>query len=244
VSKTRLDVWLVESGRFESRAQARAAIEAGKVSVNGEIIAKASFPVPDGAHVDAEKLHPYVSRAALKLKTALETFDVDVSGKRCLDVGASTGGFVEVLLQAGAAHVDAVDVGSGQLHSRLRTDSRVRSLEQQDARDLSAGQLSAPPAIITCDASFIGLAKVIDRPLSLAAQQCDLVALFKPQFEVGRTHVGKGGIVKDNAALQAALERFRLWLDGRYGFHIRGVADSPIAGGDGNREFLIHARKG
>lgn len=244
MSKTRLDVWLVESGRFESRAQARAAIEAGKVSVNGEIIAKASFTVPDGAHVEAEKLHPYVSRAALKLKTALETFDVDVSGKCCLDVGASTGGFVEVLLQAKAAHVDAVDVGSGQLHSRLRTDSRVRSLEQQDARDLSAGQLSAPPAIITCDASFIGLAKVIDRPLSLAAQQCDLVALFKPQFEVGRTHVGKGGIVKDNAALQAALERFRLWLDGRYGFHIRGVADSPIAGGDGNREFLIHARKG
>lgn len=244
VSKTRLDVYLVTSGQFDSRAQARAAIEAGKVLVDGQVVRKASLAVAEGAVISAEKLHPYVSRAALKLKGALDEFDVDVTGKACLDVGASTGGFIEVLLEAGARHVTGVDVGTGQLHSTLRQDARVTSLEQMDARELTAESLPAPPEIITCDASFIGLAKVIDTPLSLAAARCDLIALFKPQFEVGRLHVGKGGLVKDDAALRAALERFRIWLNGRYGFEIRGVADSPITGGDGNREFLVHARKG
>lgn len=244
VSTTRLDVYLVESGQFGSRARARAAIEAGKVLVDRKTVVKASFAVPEGAIVVAEDLHPYVSRAALKLKGALDVFDVDVKGKTCLDVGASTGGFIEVLLEAGARHVTGVDVGTGQIHSKLKEDKRVTSLEQMDARDLRAESLPAPPEIITCDASFIGLAKVIEWPLSLAADQCDLIALFKPQFEVGRSHVGKGGIVKDNAALQAALERFRVWLNGRHGFEIRGVAESPVTGGDGNREFLVHARKG
>ena len=244
MSKTRLDVHLVESGQFESRARARAAIEGGKVQVDGQTVVKASFPVPEGATVEAEDLHPYVSRAALKLKGALDVFDVDVAGKTCLDVGASTGGFIEILLEAGACHVTGVDVGTGQLHATLRSDSRVTSLEQLDARDLTAEILPARPEVITCDASFIGLAKVIETPLSLAAERCDLIALFKPQFEVGRKHVGKGGLVKDNAALKAALERFRIWLNGRYGFEIRAVADSPVTGGDGNREFLVHARKG
>lgn len=243
VSKTRLDVHLVETCQFESRARAREAIEAGLVRVDGVIARKPSTPVVEGAVVAAEALHPYVSRAALKLKGALDIFDVTIAGKPCLDVGASTGGFVEVLLEQGASRIVAVDVGTGQLHSRLRDDGRVISLESQDARDLTREQAGAPQ-IITCDASFIGLAKVIERPLSLAADTCDLIALFKPQFEVGRSAVGKGGIVKDNAALQAALERFRIWLNGRYGFEIRGVADSPITGGDGNREFLVHARKG
>ena len=212
--------------------------------VDGHCVRKASFPVAEGVVISAEKLHPYVSRAALKLKGALDEFDVEVTDKTCLDVGASTGGFIEVLLESGAGHVIGVDVGTGQLHSKLRQDPRVTSLEQTDARNLVAENLPAPPAIITCDASFIGLAKVIETPLSLAADQCDLIGLFKPQFEVGRLHVGKGGLVKDDAALKAALERFRIWLNGRYGFDIRGVADSPISGGDGNREFLVHARKG
>lgn len=243
MSTTRLDVYLVDNGQFPSRARARAAIEAGKVRVDRKTVLKASFPVPEDAIVEAEDLHPYVSRAALKLKGALEEFDVDVKDKTCLDIGASTGGFIEVLLEAGARHVTGVDVGTGQLHSALRDDARVTSLEQKDARELEWADLPAPPEIITCDASFIGLAKVIERPLSLAADRCDLIALFKPQFEVGRNHVGKGGIVKDDAALQAALERCRIWLNGRYGFGIRGVTGSPVTGGDGNREFLIHARK-
>ena len=244
MSKARLDVYLAESGQFESRARARAAIEGGKVRVDGKTVLKASFPVSEGACVEAEDLHPYVSRAALKLKGALDVFDVDVAGKTCLDIGASTGGFIEVLLEAGARHVTGVDVGTGQLHPALKSDSRVTPLERQDARDLVLADLPCAPDIITCDASFIGLAKVIERPLSLAAGQCDLIALFKPQFEVGRSHVGKGGLVKDNAALRAALERFRIWLNGREGFEIRGVTDSPVTGGDGNREFLVHARKG
>lgn len=244
MGKSRLDVFLVASGQFESRAQARAAIEGGKVRVDGQSITKPSFPVLKSAKVEAEKLHPYVSRAALKLKSALDAFDVDVTGKYCLDVGASTGGFVQVLLESGARQVAGVDVGKGQLHSSLRLDPRVTSLEQLDARELTSNALTSAPEIITCDASFIGLAKVIDRPLFLASDHCDLIALFKPQFEVGRLHVGKGGLVKDNAASRAALERFRIWLNGRHGFEIRGVTDSPITGGDGNREFLVHARKG
>lgn len=243
MSKQRLDVHLVEHCGFESRARARQAIEAGLVRVDGRIARKASLAVTPDTEIVAEALHPYVSRAALKLAGALDVFDVDISGKNCLDIGASTGGFVEILLKAGAQSVVAVDVGKGQLHSKFKDDPRVISLEGQDARDVTAEQ-AGHPAIITCDASFIGLAKVIDRPLSLAGGSCDLIALFKPQFEVGRKAVGKGGIVKDNAALQAALERFRIWLNGRYGFEVRGVADSPIAGADGNREFLIHARKG
>jgi 23S rRNA (cytidine1920-2'-O)/16S rRNA (cytidine1409-2'-O)-methyltransferase len=242
VTKTRLDLYLVEHCGFESRARAREAITAGLVSIDGRVITRPSAAVTDGALVEAKPLHPYVSRAALKLAGALDAFDVEIAGKDCLDIGASTGGFVEVLLAAGARRVIAVDVGTGQLHARLRDDERVTSLEGQDARDLTAEQVGQP-AIITCDASFIGLAKVIERPLSLAADHCDLIALFKPQFEVGRLAVGKGGIVKDNAALQAALERFRIWLNGRYGFEICGIIDSPISGGDGNREFLIHARK-
>jgi 23S rRNA (cytidine1920-2'-O)/16S rRNA (cytidine1409-2'-O)-methyltransferase len=244
VTRTRLDVYLVDTGIFESRARARAAIEAGLVAIDSRIVTKASFSVPDGAVVKARQLHPYVSRAALKLRGALDQFPVDVPGKKCLDVGASTGGFVDVLLEAGAACVAAVDVGRDQLHAKLRGDARVRSLEQTDARTLSEDDLGFRPQIITCDASFIGLAKVIETPLSLAADQCDLIALFKPQFEVGPKNIGKGGLVKNNAALEAALDQFQVWMHGRSGFDVQAVIDSPITGGDGNREFLVHARKG
>ena len=244
MSKIRLDVYLVASGQFESRAQARAAIEGGKVLVNGRPITKASFPVPDGANIEAEKLHPYVSRAALKLKDALNVFAVDVKNKICLDIGASTGGFVQVLLESGADHVTGVDVGTGQLHAIVRANPRVTSLEQTDARDLTSEDLRGSPEIITCDASFIGLAKVIETPLSLAAETCDLIALFKPQFEVGPRHVGKGGLVINDAAQRTALADFRVWLNSRHGFNICDVTDSPITGGDRNCEFLVHARKG
>lgn len=243
VVRRRLDVYLVEVGHYDSRAKAREAILAGKVAVDGQIARKPSMSISENASITAEALHPYVSRAALKLRGALDIFDVSVSGKVCLDVGASTGGFTEVLLEAGADQVIAVDVGTGQLHSRLTADDRVISLQQQDARSLTAEQFDTAPEIITCDASFIGLSKVIETPLKLAAQQCDLIALFKPQFEVGPGNIGKGGLVKNNAAIEAALDEFRYWIDGRSGFQIISTADSPIAGGDGNREFLIHARK-
>jgi 23S rRNA (cytidine1920-2'-O)/16S rRNA (cytidine1409-2'-O)-methyltransferase len=244
VTRTRLDVHLVEIGVFESRTRARSAIEAGLVTVDSRLVTKSSFPVPDGAQVDAQPLHPYVSRAALKLRGALDQFPVDVSRKKCLDVGASTGGFVDVLLEAGAARIAAVDVGRDQLHKRLRGNARVQSMEQTDARNLTEGILGFRPAIITCDASFIGLSKVIETPLALAADQCDLIALFKPQFEVGPKNIGKGGLVKDNAAVEAALDQFDVWVNGRSGFAMQAVIDSPITGGDGNREFLVHARKG
>ncbi|WP_421792349.1 TlyA family RNA methyltransferase [Hyphobacterium sp.] len=240
---SRLDVFLVQSGQFETRARSREAILAGRVSVDGKVVRKPSFRISHGMSVESEALHPYVSRAALKLKGALETFEVSVSGKTCLDIGASTGGFVEVLLEASAKHVIAVDVGKAQLHEKLKRDPRVLSLEQQDARDLDADQFSEAPAIITCDASFIGLAKIIERPLALSAPSSDLIALFKPQFEVGPAHVGKGGLVKDNAAIAAALEVFKAWLDTQTDFHFVAQKDSPITGGDGNREWLIHARK-
>lgn len=240
----RADLYLLEQGVFETRAQAQAAIAAGRVRIGGAVIAKPSQKVRPGAPVEAQAAHPYVGRAALKLVAGLDAFGVDVNGKACLDVGSSTGGFTEVLLERGAAHVFAVDVGRDQLHSKLRHDPRVTVLEGTDARLLTPAEITEPPELIVCDASFIGLAKVIERPLSLAAEQADAVLLFKPQFEVGRAHIGKGGVVKDDIAVQASLERFRIWVGDRTDFSITGVADSPISGGDGNREFLISARKG
>lgn len=240
----RADLYLVEQGVFETRSQAQAAIAAGRVRIGGMAIAKPSQKVSPGAEIEAEAAHPYVGRAALKLVAGLEAFGIDPGGRVCLDIGSSTGGFTEVLLERGAAHVFAVDVGRDQLHARLRGDPRVTVLEGKDARQLTGAEITAPPDLIVCDASFIGLAKVIERPLSLAASKAEAILLFKPQFEVGRSHVGKGGVVKDDVAVQASLERFRIWLNDRTDFAVTGVADSPIAGGDGNREFLVAARKG
>lgn len=240
----RADLYLLEQGVFETRAQAQAAIAAGRVRIGGTLIAKPSQKVQPGAEIEAQAAHPYVGRAALKLVAGLDQFGIDPSGRTCLDVGSSTGGFTEVLLERGAARVFAVDVGRDQLHSKLRNDPRVTVLEGTDARQLTAAEIAVPPELIVCDASFIGLAKVIERPLSLAAERAEAVLLFKPQFEVGRAYIGKGGVVKDDIAVQASLERFRIWVGNRTDFSITGVADSPIAGGDGNREFLIAARKG
>lgn len=237
----RADKHLVEHGYFETRAQAQAAIAAGLVRVNGRAITKASAKIPDGARIEAEPAHPYVSRAALKLVAGLEAFAVDPAGLDCLDVGASTGGFTQVLLERGAAFVAAVDVGRGQLHAGLREDPRVASLEATDARTLTLERIGGrAPALVVCDASFIALEKVLPVPLSLAAPGARLVALFKPQFEVGRAHVGKGGIVTDLAAVGAAREKARAFLEGA-GFEIVGETESPITGGDGNREYLIGA---
>lgn len=236
----RLDVELVRRGLVPSRAQARAAIEAGKVSVDGAQAHKPGQLVRGDTAILAEAAHPWVSRGGLKLDHALTTFGVDVVGKACLDIGASTGGFTEVLLARGARRVVAVDVGRDQLHERLRRDSRVHSLESTDARSLTAPMLGEPPCVIVCDASFIGLAKLLGPALALAAPGAQLVALFKPQFEVGPAHVGRGGIVTDQGAIAAAADALEAWLAGQ-GWPVSKWTESPIPGGDGNRERLLLA---
>ena len=236
----RLDVELVRRGLAPSRAQARAAIEAGKVSVDGAPAQKPGQMVRHDTVIAAEAAHPWVSRGGLKLDHALAVFGVDVAGKACLDVGASTGGFTQVLLARGAKRVVAVDVGRDQLHQSLRSDPRVVSLESTDARSLTAEMLGEPPALIVCDASFIGLAKLLGPALGLAAPGAQLVALFKPQFEVGPANVGRGGIVTDQAATEAAAGNLEAWLRDLH-WHVSKWTESPIPGGDGNRERLLLA---
>lgn len=237
----RADKVLVSLGHFESRALAQAAIAAGKVTVGGRVLSKASEKIFADAKIVAEAEHPWVSRAGLKLSHALDVFEVDPAGLACLDIGASTGGFTDVLLARGAASVVAVDVGRDQLHQRLRGHPKISSLEGTDARSLTADQVGAPELLV-CDASFISLHKLLLVPLSLAAPKAHLIALFKPQFEVGRAHVGKGGIVSDSAATQQAEAAFVDWL-AEQGWNTRAHAESPIKGGDGNAERLIYAVK-
>jgi len=236
----RADKVLVALGHFESRTSAQAAIAAGKVTVSGKVLKKASEKITPDVRIKAEPEHPWVSRAGLKLVHALDAFEIDPGGAHCLDVGASTGGFTEVLLVRGAASVIAVDVGRDQLHARLQGDRRVSSLEATDARGLTAETVQMSPELIVCDASFISLHKLLSVPLSLAADQATLIALFKPQFEVGRAHVGKGGIVTDKAAITRAEQVFLDWLAAQ-GWQVKGRIDSPINGADGNAERLIFA---
>lgn len=235
----RADKVLVALGHFESRSAAQAAIAAGLVVVSGRVLKKPSEKIGMDQRIEAERAHPWVSRAGLKLDHGLNVFGVDVAGAQCLDVGASTGGFTEVLLSRGAASVVAVDVGRDQLHERVREDDRVTSLEGQDARDLTADMVGAP-SVVVCDASFISLHKLLAVPLGLAAAGARLVTLFKPQFEVGRENIGKGGIVSDTAAVARAEEAFVAWLSAQ-GWRVEGSADSPIRGGDGNAERLVFA---
>ncbi len=242
MSRERADRILVELGHFDSRAAARAAIEAGGVTADGVAVAKPSDKLARDAVIRAEPAHPYVSRGGLKLAHALEAFAVDPNGKTCLDIGASTGGFSDVLLQRGAVHVIAVDVGHGQFHPRLRANPHVTLFEGCDARDLVAGQVREPPQLLVADVSFISLAKLLARPLALAAVHSDLVALFKPQFEVGRAHIGKGGRVRPDAPVDAAASALSDWLAAE-GWAVRAWTDSPIPGGDGNAERLFHARR-
>lgn len=239
----RADLYLVEHGFFDSRARAQAAIAAGRVRADGRLVSKPSQTILEGAQVEAEPAHPYVSRAALKLVAGLDAFGFEPAGRVCLDVGASTGGFTEVLLARGAAGVAAVDVGRDQLHPSLRSDPRVLALEGVDARALDLDRIGgrAPEAVV-CDASFIGLAKVLPVPLALAAPGAWLVALFKPQFEVGPAHVGKGGLVRDETIIDAAEAQARVFLEDA-GWTVEGGVESPITGADGNRERLVGARK-
>lgn len=241
--KTRADQLLVARGLFESRAKARAAIEAGGVTANGRPVAKASELVAGDAEIEAVPAHPWVGRGAVKLAHALDLWPVAVAGRVVLDVGASTGGFTEVCLARGAARVYAVDVGRGQLHPRVAADPQVVSLEATDARDLTVALIPKAPDLIVTDVSFISLAKALPAALALAAPGADLIALVKPQFEVGRERVGKGGVVTDPVARQGALDDVAAFLEGA-GWTVRETADSPIFGGDGNHEFLLWARRG
>lgn len=241
-NRDRADRMLVELGHFESRAAAQAAIAGGHVRVNGSVVAKPSQKIMDTDRIEAEAAHPYVSRGGLKLAHALEVFGVDPAGCRCLDIGASTGGFTEVLLLGGAASVVAVDVGRGQLHEKITGDARVTSLEATDARSLTSDMIGEAPSLIVCDASFISLEKLLEVPLSLAEPGAELVTLFKPQFQVGRENVGKGGLVSDTAAVERAEAAFCEWL-AQMKWAVSARTDSPIKGGDGNAERLIHAVK-
>ncbi len=238
---TRLDVALVERGLFASRAKAREAIEAGLVSVGGRIVDKPSEPVGPHARIDARAPYEWVSRGGVKLAAALDAFSIDPQGLACLDIGASTGGFAHVLLSRGAKSVACVDVGHGQLHPTIASDSRVKSMERTDARKLTAADLPEAPALVVIDVSFISLERVLPQGLALAAPQARLVALVKPQFEAGPEYVKKG-IVRDekiHAAVCAKIEK----LVADLGWRRIGFMPSPIEGGDGNREFLIGAER-
>jgi len=241
MNKRRADVTLVERGFFESRARAQESIAAGLVSVAGRVLRKASEPIGEGQQIVAREPYPWVSRGGVKLEAALDAFGLDPRDKICLDVGASTGGFSHVLLSRGARRVYALDVGHGQLHERLRVDPRLTSLERQDARALRADQFESPPQFVVCDVSFISLELALPRPLSLAGADAQLVALIKPQFEVGPGRVKKG-LVRDQGLHESVCARIADFLR-REGWRDLGTIPSPIAGGDGNAEFLIAAQR-
>jgi 23S rRNA (cytidine1920-2'-O)/16S rRNA (cytidine1409-2'-O)-methyltransferase len=232
----RLDALVTKSGLAESRERAQALILAGKVRVAGETIRKPDRSVSEDAPISVESAPDYASRGALKLGPALERFGVDPSGRVCADIGASTGGFTDVLLRRGAARVYAIDVGRGLLHWRLRTDPRVVVIERVNARELES--FPEPVSLIVVDVSFIGLEKVLPA-LRRAGPAANVVALFKPQFEVGRDEVGKGGIVRDAEAVEAALERLRKWCTAN-GYSVTGEAPSAVTGAEGNQEIFLH----
>jgi 23S rRNA (cytidine1920-2'-O)/16S rRNA (cytidine1409-2'-O)-methyltransferase len=239
----RLDQLLVSRGLAESRSKAKAAIDAGGVTLDGRLARAASQSVNPEARITFVEAHRFVGRAALKLDHALTLWPVAVEGRTVLDVGASTGGFTEVCLERGAAHVWAVDVGQGQLHPRIAADPRVTNLEKTDARDLTPGLIPDAPGLIVCDASFIGLAKVLPAALALAGDGADLVTLVKPQFEMeSRSDIGRGGVVKDDEAREAALARAADWIASR-GWSVQATVESPITGGDGNIEYLLWAKR-
>ena len=242
--KRRADQLLVEQGLAESRAKAQALILAGLVSVAGRRIDKAGTPVAEDTELTvAGRDHPWVSRGGLKLVHALDHFTLDPAGLVALDIGASTGGFTDVLLARGAARVHAVDVGRGQLAWKLRQDPRVVVHEGVNARYLSRAEIPEPIDLVTCDASFIGLKTVLPASLALTAEHAALVALIKPQFEAGPKEVGKGGVVRDPAVHHAVCERISAWLEAQPGWRVVGITESPITGPAGNREFLIYARR-
>ena len=242
--KLRLDQMLVERGLAESRAKAQAAIMAGLVFSGDRRLDKPGTAIAADAPLELRgKPHPWVSRGGIKLAHALQHFGLSAQDRIAIDVGASTGGFTDVLLQHGAAKVYAVDVGEGQLDWRLRNDPRVVVLEKTNARHLDATLIPEPVDCVVCDASFIGLRIVLPAALSLAGSGGWAVALIKPQFEVGRERVGKGGVVCDPVLHDEVCTTIRDWWAGLPGWRVLGIEPSPITGPEGNREFLIAARK-
>ncbi len=234
-SRKRLDVLLVERGLAETRSQAQALVLAGRVRG----FTKAGDQVAEDAELVLDDGPRYVSRGGEKLAHALAELEIDVAGEDCLDVGASTGGFTDCLLQAGAARVCALDVGYGQLHPRLRADGRVTVLERVNVRDLECDDLPFRPTFVTCDVSFIGLAKALPPALACAAPGWRAVVLVKPQFEAGPEQVGKGGVVRDPEVRRRVLDDVAA-LAPAWGAHVLGVVESPLRGPKGNVEFLLH----
>ncbi len=244
MAKRRVDQLLVDRDLAESRTRAQALIMAGTVFSGETKIAKPGQQIAEDAPLEVRgRDHPWVSRGGIKLAHAIEHFALDPSGAVAMDIGSSTGGFTDVLLSKGAEHVFAVDSGTNQLAWKLRQDDRVTVLEQTSARILTPELIDRPSNWVVCDASFISLAKVLERPLELAALECRLVALIKPQFEVAREEVGKGGVVRDPALHERVCGEVREWLEG-LGWEIEGIVESPITGPQGNVEFLISARRG
>ena len=238
--KTRLDVALVERGLAETRAAAQRLVMAGLVFSGEKRLDKAGLGVGADTALEVRgQPHPYVSRGGLKLGRALEVFGIPVAGRIALDVGSSTGGFTDCLLQQGAAKVYAVDVGTNQLAWKLRQDPRVVSMEKTNIRDVTAAQIPEPVDLIVCDASFIGLRTALPAALAMAAPGAHLAALIKPQFEVGKGRVGKGGIVREPELHKEVCDTIAAWLAEQPGWTVLGVTDSPITGAEGNKEFLI-----
>jgi 23S rRNA (cytidine1920-2'-O)/16S rRNA (cytidine1409-2'-O)-methyltransferase len=243
-AKMRVDQLLVARELAESRARAQALILAGLVFSGETRITKAGHSLPEDAALEVRgRDHPWVSRGGVKLAHAIQHFGLTPAGAVAMDVGSSTGGFTDVLLANGATRVFAVDSGTNQLAWKLRQDPRVTVLEQTSARILTPEMIDAPCNWVVCDASFISLAKVLAVPLQLAAAKCQLVALIKPQFEVGKGEVGKGGVVRDPALHARVCDEARGWLESE-GWNVQGITESPITGPEGNVEFLISAQRG
>jgi 23S rRNA (cytidine1920-2'-O)/16S rRNA (cytidine1409-2'-O)-methyltransferase len=238
----RADIYLVDHGYAATREQAQAAIRAGHVSADGELVKKPAQKLRDDMQISYRAAHPFVSRGGVKLSAALDQFALSPKDCICLDIGASTGGFTEVLLQRGASRVYAIDVGHGQMSPKLAADPRVVLREGVNARDLARAHVPEPPQAIVADVSFISLKLALAPALFLAAERAWAVLLVKPQFEVGREKIGGGGIVRDEAARNAALADLAAWVVGQ-GWQVLGSIESPIAGADGNREFLLAATR-
>jgi 23S rRNA (cytidine1920-2'-O)/16S rRNA (cytidine1409-2'-O)-methyltransferase len=239
----RADVFLVEQGYAKSRSEAQAAIRLGRVRADGTILSKPSQTVLAGAAIDYEKPHPFVSRGGVKLAAALDHFGLSPEGRVCLDLGASTGGFTEVLLQRGAAQVYAFDVGHGQMNESLAHDPRVVARDGFNVRELTQADLPRPVTAITADLSFISLKLALPPALSLATMGAWVVMLVKPQFEAGRDAIGKGGIVRDAGVREATLTGIADFVAAQADWRVLGHIESPIEGGDGNVEYLLTALK-
>ena len=243
--KLRADQALVDRGLVETRSKAQALIMAGKVFTGEQRVEKPGQPIGADKPLEVRgQDHPWVSRGGLKLEKGLDAFAIDPTGITAIDVGSSTGGFTDVLLQRGADHVWAVDVGRGQLHWKLRQDPRVTVLESTNARQLTAEQIPDPVDAVVCDASFIGLEKVLPAAMALTKPEAWLIALIKPQFQVGKGEVGKGGVVRDPALHERVCAEVADWLAAQPGWRVLDIVESPITGPSGNVEFLIGGRKG